>query len=222
MIHSTAFISKFATLFFCIASLTTFNNAAALADDLIKDDFSSESYAPRNAARGDWKIEDGVASVKQNDEQYKKHKNHGPIVIYTVAHDDATAVMEFKPTGCKTVVFTMDAEEGGHAFRVKMRTASKKASKGKGKKGPKSTIVTYAAKVGDKKAEQIELSNEIPKLIDGQWNRLEVTVKGDKATVKLGDQTVHVQHARIDQKKKIAKLSFSFGGIAIRKFELSK
>lgn len=33
-------------------------------------------------------------------------------------------------------------------------------------------------------------------------------------------KTISVQHGRLDQKKKIAKIGFSFGDFAIRKFDL--
>jgi len=184
---------------------------------LVNDNFTQAEYPHRNAARGDWKIEGGVAAVTQDDELYRKYKNHGPIMIYTVPHTDATAVVEFRPEGCKAVVFTMDAEAGGHAFRVRLM--------GEDPKSPKrgSAIVTYAAKKpGAAKAEMIVLANkkDVPTLQDGEWTRLEVTVIGDTATVKIGDQSFRVQHERIAQDKKIAKLGFSFGALEIRKFEL--
>ncbi len=210
---------------------------------LVKDMFTTAKFNPRNAARGDWKIEGGIASVTQDDAMFKKFKNHGPIMIYTVGHDDATAIVDIKPTGCRTVVFTMDAENGGHAFRVKLRTKrendspaeangkktngkkakSKKAKSKKGKAGPKSIIVTYAAKVGDAKAEQIVLNDQdVPSLIENEWNRLQVTVKGEHATVTLGNKTIKVQHPQIDQKKKVAKIGFSFGSMSLRNFQLSE
>lgn len=211
-------------LFVCASTVVT-------GQALINDDFSSETHQTRQALRGDWQIADGMASVKQDDELFKKYKKHGPIMVYSVPHDDATAIVEFKSLGCKTVVFTMDAEEGGHAFRIKFRPPPKKRGKGKkngnpkasGKTGPKSQVVTYLAKKeGADKAEQVLLSEDLPSLIDGEWTRLEVTVKGDMATVKVGDKVIEVQHPQIDQKKKIAKLGFSFGELAIRNFQLSE
>ncbi len=217
-------ITRFATRILCGAVLLIPLAGVASAENLIDDDFSSETYESRNLARGNWKIADGMASVEQEAELYKRHKNHGPIANYAVAHDDATAIVEFKPQGCKTVVFTMDATDGGHAFRVKLRTQPKGKGKGKAsaKKTPKSLIVTYAPKQGDEKAELIELNDELPMMVDGEWCRLEVTVTGDKATVKMGDKVIEVQHPQIDQKKKTAKIGFSFGQFAIRKFELSQ
>lgn len=215
----------------CGSALFVCASTAVTAQALIEDDFSSETHETRKALRGEWQIADGMASVKQDDELFKRYKKHGPIMVYNVPHDDATAIVEFKPLGCKAVVFTMDAEEGGHAFRIKFRPPPKK--KGKGKKnskpkaaaetGPKTQVITYLAKKeGAEKAEQVLLSEELPSLTDGEWTRVEVTVKGDKATVKFGGKVIEVQHPRIDQKKKIAKLGFSFGELAIRKFQLNE
>ncbi len=181
------------------------------AKPLIHDEFNSSEMAERNAARGDWKIANGQAKVAHNDELYKKFKNHGPIMIYTVDHTDANAVVEFKPNGCKTVVFTMDAKEGGHAFRVKLMTAAK----------PGSTIVTYGPKEGKEKAPVITLSRDVPELIDGNWNRIEMTVKGSDATVTVNGKKISVSHKRISQPKKIAKIGFAFGDFTIRKFDLN-
>ncbi len=178
---------------------------------LVQDDFTTPKHPTRKPLRGTWKVADGVASVVQDDESYKKHNNHGPILVYEVEHSNATAVTQFKSKGCKAVVFTMDAVGGGHAFRVIMR------SKSAGKPG---TIQTYAEKQGNEKAKPIVLNREVPMLADDQWQELKVTVKGDRATVEIAGKKFEVSHPRIAQKKKIAKLGFSFGQIAIRKFEL--
>ncbi len=208
----------FSLLFFGSNSALKAGPSAAVkgAKTLIDDDYSSAEYSKRNAARGPWKIENGIATVKHDDELYKKYKNHGPIMIYNVPHTDAIVVVEVKPTDCKTVVFTMDAAEGGHAFRVKLRT------QGKSKGGPSSQIVTYAAKKeGAEKAETIVLnSDDTPKLINNEWNRIEISVVGEKATFKLGDKTVQVKHPRIAQEKSIAKIGFAFGSLSLRKFSL--
>jgi hypothetical protein len=186
-----------------------------LAGNLVSDDYSTEKHPLRKALRGGWTVVDGMGSVAQDDALYKKYKNHGPIMVYEVVHTDAVAVVEFKPTGCKAVVFTMDAAAGGHAFRVQLRSATSKSKSG-------SRIVTYAAKKeGAKKAEMIVLEDEgVPKFKEGEWNRVEVRVVGGKATVKIADKTLTVTHPRIAQAKSIAKLGFSFGQLSIRNFSL--
>nr|WP_315861479.1 peroxiredoxin-like family protein [Stieleria tagensis] len=177
------------------------------------DDYTAAEHPTRQAMRGDWEIKQGIASVKQDDALYKKFKNHGPIMVYPILHRDAAAVVEFKPQGCKTVVFTMDAADGGHAFRVVLRT---------GAADQPSTIQTYTEKPAGGKAKPIVLSKDVPHLDDGQWQRIEVKVQGERATVSFGGKTFDVQHPRIAQPKKIVKLGFSFGELAIRSFELDQ
>lgn len=183
---------------------------------LINDDFTVEDYPTRKALRGNWEIvdEEEVASVAHDDELYKKYKNHGPIMVYEVDHTNAIATVEFKPIDCRTVVFTMDAAEGGHAFRVKLRT------QGKEKGGASSSIVTYGPKPDEGKPETFVLSEEVPKLKNGEWNRIEVAVSGPEATVRVGDKTIHVEHPQIARKKNIVKLGFAFGSLSIRSFQL--
>ena len=175
---------------------------------LLHDDYTQAEHKIRKAMRGDWKIDGGVASVTQDDELYKKYKNHGPIMVYGIPHDDASAEVTFKPSGCKAVVFTMDADGGGHAFRVKLSL-----------KAP-GIALTYINEPGKEKATPVFLSKELPKLKEDEWTTIKVRVVGDKATVTVGETTVEVQHEKIDQAKKIAKLGFSFGSLEIKQFDL--
>ena len=176
---------------------------------LLHDDYTQTEHKTRKAMRGDWKIDGGIASVTQDDAMYKKFKNHGPIMVYGIPHDDASAEVTFKPSGCKTVVFTMDADGGGHAFRVKLSP-----------KAP-GIALTYIKEAGKEKATPVVLSKELPKLKEGEWTTIKAHVVGDKATVTVGDTTVEVQHEKIDQAKKIAKLGFSFGSLEIKQFDLA-
>lgn len=214
------YTSSIVSLSFALVCIIGMSTQTTHAKSLVDDNYENVKHPTRKAIRGGWKIENGSATVEQDDALYKKHKNHGPIMVYSVPHTNAASVVEFKPTDCKTVVFTMDAAEGGHAFRVKLRTESKKKGKGKGKKSPSSQIVTYAAKGDKPKAEQIVLSSDVPKLINDDWNRIEIRVEGSKASVKINGEEISVAHDRISQTKKIAKLGFSFGKLSIRKFTL--
>lgn len=183
---------------------------------LVADHFDSETHATRNATRGEWTIADGMATVAHDDELYKKFANHGPIINYEVPFDDAAAVVEFRANSCKTVVFTMDGAEGGHAFRIIMRPPPTGDKPNVGK----SMAVTYTEKVGNDKPKMIPLSREVPALDNDHWTRLEVRLVGDKAKITVNGKMISVQHERLDQKKKIAKIGFAFGDFAIRKFEL--
>ncbi|NND96510.1 MAG: hypothetical protein HKN47_04175 [Pirellulaceae bacterium] len=186
------------------------SQAESPAGMLVHDDFTEGKHPTRQAARGDWKIDSGVASVTQDDALYKKYKNHGPIMIYTVAHDDAAAEVTFKPSGCKAVVFTMDAKEGGHAFRVKLSPKMPGAA------------LTYIKEPGKEKATPVFLNKELPTLKDDEWTTLKVRVVGDRATVTVNNTMFDVRHEQIDQEKKIAKLGFSFGSLSIKQFDLNE
>ena len=91
--------SVICVLFFALSSTTLFAESPASAKTLINDDYADAKYKIRKPLRGDWKIENGVAAVTQDDELYKKFKNHGPIMVYEVPHDDASAEVTFKPNG---------------------------------------------------------------------------------------------------------------------------
>lgn len=185
---------------------------------LVVDPYTAPNLKGRKAVRGDWKIDNGMASVTQDAELYKKYNNHGPLMLYEVPHCDARVVIDVRPSSCRTVVFTMDAEEGGHAFRIRLRTQTANEST-----KPSSQIVTYAASEPGQKAEMIVLSggNDVPKLVDGHWNRIQASVVGDTAVVTINTKTIRVQHPRIAQPKKSAKIGFSFGSLDIREFRLT-
>ncbi|QDT08563.1 hypothetical protein [Planctomycetes bacterium K23_9] len=199
----------FLTAALLLIATSSVSTAQINTDTLVDDHYTIDSYKIRKPLRGDWKIENGIAAVTQDDELYKKHKNHGPIMVYEVPHDDASAEVVFKSTGCKAVVFTMDATNGGHAFRIKL--------------SPKSpgSVLTYIKEPGANKATPVFLNKTLPTLTEEKWETLKVKVVGDKATVQLGDSTINVQHEMIDQPKKIAKLGFSFGSLELNKFHLS-
>lgn len=72
---------------------------AADSNELLRDDYSTPQHPTRKPQRGDWKIDDSVAFVKQDDQLYKKYQNHGPIMVYEIPHSDVSAVVEFKPQG---------------------------------------------------------------------------------------------------------------------------
>ncbi|MEM6688405.1 MAG: hypothetical protein AAF664_03195 [Planctomycetota bacterium] len=206
-------LSKILTLVAVL--LATGAVSSAFAGELtviVDDDFETSQHSIRKAVRGDWKIEGGTAKVIQDDETYKKFKNHGPMLTYEVEHKDLGAVIEFKPLDCKRVVFTFDAIKG-HAFRVILRADQEKG---------RCTIQTYTAKENDQKAKPIILDDTLPRLREDKWHRLQVQLNGSRASVVLDDRRYEVEHARIDQAKRLAKLSFAFGEIEVRKFELTR
>ncbi|WP_144060018.1 sulfatase-like hydrolase/transferase [Rhodopirellula sallentina] len=185
---------------------------------LVVDPYTDPDLPGRKATRGHWTIENGTASVAHDDELYAKYNKHGPLMLYEVPYNDAHSVVDIRPDGCRTVVFTMDAQNGGHAFRIRLRTRP-----ADGKFGPPSQIVTYGSRKPGEKAPMFVLSKrgEVPYLVDRHWNRIEASVVGDSAVVTINGETVRVEHPRIAQAKRSAKIGFSFGRFEIREFRLT-
>jgi hypothetical protein len=174
---------------------------------LLRDDFSAAKQKDRAATRGDWQVADGAIGVTQDPKLYKKFADHGPLLAYEIPHDDAEARVEFKPSGCKSVVFTMDAQSG-HAFRI-ILPADRPG-----------IIYAYDPQPGEDRPKAHPLSRELPTLSDNEWTSVKVRVVGDTATVNIGDKNFKVSHPSIDQAKTTVKIGFAFGSFQVRKFEL--
>lgn len=85
----------------------------------IVDDFSKPDWKGRQALRGEWKFENNQASCVADPKLYKKFKNHGPILRWSLAKPfkDGTVKMEFQPKKCQRTVITLN-NETGHVFRI--------------------------------------------------------------------------------------------------------
>lgn len=186
---------------------TAHAQAPKVGKTLLRDDFSLAKHKDRAATRGDWQVTDGTISVTQDPELYKKFANHGPLLAYPIPHDDAEARVEFRPSGCKSVVFTMDAESG-HAFRIVLPVERP------------GVVFGYDPQPGEDRPKAHPLSRELPSLTDDTWTSLRARVVGDTASVKIGDQNFKVSHPSIDQVKTTVKIGFAFGSLQVRKFEL--
>ena len=175
--------------------------AIVTAAPVFTDPFTEATAVPeRRAMRGDWVIAEGIAKCTQDDELYKKNKDHGPILFYDLPTRDATYRFAFKPSGCQTVVFTLNGE-GGHVFRMVT------SSRGTGFR---------AFPPGDEKS--IQTRNEPEwKLAEGTWTEVMVTLKGPTATVKFGDRDpVTVEHGSYAATKVNFSLGFSFGTLEVK------
>ena len=173
---------------------------------LLRDDFSEDKHDLRKATRGQWIVADGMISVTQDDETYKKFKNHGPLLAYGLPLSDVEVRVDFKPDGCRSVVFTFDAESG-HAFRIIMTGARP------------GVVYGYDPQPGEDRPKANPLTRQLPKLSD-QWTSLRVRITGDKASIRIGDSEYEVSHPSIGQKKTVAKIGFAFGSFHVRRFEL--
>jgi len=174
----------------------------ALADSpLFKDSFDADTEVPqRRAMRGDWKINDGVATVTQNNELYKKYKDHGPIIFYDLPTTDATFRYAVKPEGCKSVVFTINGD--GHVFRFVT--------------GERGTNVRAFPPRDDHKSISTAQKPEWL-LTDCEWTTVEVEVDGETVTVKFGEhEPITVEHATYANKKTNFSIGHSFGTLSVR------
>lgn len=169
---------------------------------LLKDDFSAAKLEHRRAVRGEWKFAEGIASCTQNDELYKKNKDHGPIIFYDLAYTDATIRFSYQPDAAvKSVVFTCNGTDG-HVFR----------------------FVTSAAGTGmrafpaDAKDHQsIALAQEKALVLKaGEWVPVTITLRGAKATVKIGDFEKTYEHASLARSKSNLSVGFAFGTLSVK------
>lgn len=191
---------------FLLLLLTT----AALGADapLLKDDFSDPKLAGRRASRGEWKFADNTATCTQDDELYKKNKDHGPIIFYDLAHTDAHIEFSIKPDAAnKTIVFTSNGENG-HIFRV-----------GFGERG----AAVRAFPTDSKDHQSVSTGQEKDlKLKVGEWTKVSVDLRGPKATLKVGEFTKTYEHASYARAKTNLSIGFSFGTVSVKDVVVTK
>ena len=170
------------------------------------DDFSQAKLEGRSAVRGDWKIADGMTRCTQDDELYKKNKDHGPVVWYKVPFQDATVKFSFKPEACKTFVFTINGDNG-HVFRFVSTTAV-------------TNILVFPTDSPDHKS--LSLNRAGPALKQGEWADVVVEFRGEQAAVRIGKGfSAKVEHAAIAQPKTTVGLGFSFGSLSVKDFSIT-
>lgn len=190
--------------------LFLFLATAALAADtpLLKDDFSAPKLETRRASRGEWKFANSAATCTQDDELYKKNKDHGPILFYDLAYTDAVIHFAVKPdTANKSIVFTANSAEG-HVFRLVFSQAG---------------MGVRAFPPEEKDHKSISLGNEAPmKLKAGEWTNISVELRGSKATVKVGEITKSYEHASIARAKSNLSVGFSFGTVSVKGLVVEK
>ncbi len=169
-------------------------------------DSFTDANAPkeRRASRGPWVIADGLAKVTQDDELFKKHNDHGPILFYDLEFKDAVIEFAFKPEGAKTFVFTVNGAEG-HVFRI---VASERG-----------TSVRAFPPGGE--AKSVALENLAAPLRQGEWTNMRIELRGARAILRIGElPPVTVEHASLDRAKVNTSLGFSFGTLTVKDFSL--
>jgi hypothetical protein len=173
--------------------------SSLLAADLpFEDRFTEASLTLRKLGRGSWKIENGQAICIQNDELYKKAKDHGPMITWDIPTTDSVIEFEYLPDiDVKTMIFTVNRAKG-HAFRI-IATADT------------SRVIAFAASHDDKPA-----SAAAPAMKPGEWQKVRVELRGAKATTNVAGKTISLDQPALAGLKANITIGFSFGTLAVR------
>jgi hypothetical protein len=155
------------------------------------------------AARGVWKIADGIASCTQDDALYKRNKDHGPIVWYDATFTDGTVRFAYKPDGVKQFVFTLNGDKG-HVFRF-VHSATGLVFRGWPTPGHEAKAVSL-----------LPAGTKTPPLKGGEWIQAELKFAGNRCTVSIGDFHQTLEHASIGLPKSKLGLGFAFGTLSLR------
>ncbi len=190
--------SRFALTILALFTTSLLHSGEALFTDPFTAD---DKVAERRAMRGDWQIADGVASVTQDDALYKKFKDHGPILFYDLPTTNATFHYAVKPEGCKSIVFTLNADEG-HIFRFVSAA----------------TGTSLRAFPPEGEAKSIATGREKDWILpEKEWTPVKVVIVGSSATITIGEhEPVTVEHESYDRAKTNFSIGFAYGTLAVK------
>ncbi|MEM1068260.1 MAG: hypothetical protein AAGI63_05150 [Planctomycetota bacterium] len=205
------------TIYSVVIALTL--SAWAAADEKFADDFLRVNFEGRLAERGDWQFQDGVASCVSDPVLFKKFKNHGPILKWPREFQDATIEFELKAEDCQRVVFTLNGD--GHIFRVTLADERPEASAGQSKVPTR--IIAWATKSSKQNKGDTIQPARMPDLpaINGSWVRVQLAVKGNRATLSIGDFQTEIRHASLAREKNMVMLTFAHGQLSVRNFQMT-
>lgn len=194
--------------FLCTA-IASFVLSSIACGDGFQDDFSDAKLKTRQALRGEWKFENGIAHCVSDPELYKKFANHGPILRWPAEFTDGTLEFEFQPKDCERVVITLN--EKGHVFRMSFHEPKKTRFFGwigQSSKTNKPKVVTQ---------------DGIPSINDlnGKWVKAKIVFQGNSADVTYGDYHSKLKHECIGRKKGEFTISFASGEISVRNVKLT-
>lgn len=175
-----------------------------MGDQGFKDDFSDPNLEIRQALRGEWKYEDGVASCVSDPELYKEYKNHGPILRWPCEITDGKLEFEFKPEGCQRVVVTFNDE--GHVFRMSFRDDDK------------TSIFGWIGRSSKENKSKLIAKEGVPWIteLDGKWVNVKLEMEGDAGKIRIGDYKASLRHPSIARTKGEFTFSFAMGKCSIR------
>ncbi len=183
------------------------------------DDFSALELKGRVAERGEWQFQNGIASCVADPDLYKQFKNHGPILKWPRQFNDATIEFEMKPTNCQRVVFTLNGD--GHIFRVTLADETPGAPAGTSKVPTR--IIAWATQSSKQNKGETIKPEKLPDLpaINGKWVKMKLEVKGNRATLSIGEFQTELEHAALARDKNRVMLTFAHGAIAVRNFRMT-
>lgn len=170
----------------------------------VEDDFSSEVHATRQALRGEWVYENGVATCVSDPVLYKEFKNHGPILRWPCELVDGVLEFAVKAEGCQRLVVTFNGD--GHVFRVTMRDDEN------------SQIIGWIGRSSKENKGDHLAEVPLPKIteIAGEWVEVKLTMADGKGHLKIGDYEAALDHGSLARVKKEFTISFASGTCAVR------
>jgi hypothetical protein len=189
---------------------SVFAQSVATKKIAIDDLFSSEKLDGRTLGRGDWLVADNKASVKFNEEKFKKHANHGALLSYETKLTNAEVQLRFTPKDYDSVIFTFDAAGGGHTFRITFR------------KDKPSNAVTYTTPAEGEKAKPIVLVTVLESLIEGKENELSIKIENENVEFSINGKSYKATHKQIARPKAITKLGIQHGDLTVSKMRITE
>ena len=186
-----------------------FASLPVCAETLVEDTFNSPKLAGRDLSptRGNWKLEDGIATCTQDDALFAKNKSHGPIIWYDTAFTDAT------------VRFSIRAEKVAE-LRLH-RSMTRKATSSAWWPGKNPHHVRAWKEQGHEATAESLPVKDGPKLAEGAWVQAELKFAGDTCTIAFGENFKQTfTHPAIARKKTKLGLGFAFGTLSIRKVSI--
>ncbi|WP_372717475.1 hypothetical protein [Novipirellula sp.] len=201
-----------------VATAVLFVSSFVSAEEFV-DDFSAVELEGRVAERGEWQFQNGIASCVADPDLYKQFKNHGPILKWPRQFNDATIEFEMKPTNCQRVAFTLNGD--GHIFRVTLADETPGAPAGTSKVPTR--IIAWATQSSKQNKGETIKPETLPDLpaINGKWVKMKLEVKGNRATLSIGDFQTELEHAALARDKNMVMLTFAHGEIAVRNFRMT-
>lgn len=188
-----------------IALLLIGTTTAAADSPLLQDDFDSQKRPGRKMMRGDWQVNEGVLSCPFDEERYKKARNHGPIVFYNLKHDDAVVSFSFKASDPSAITYTTNAVKR-HCFRMVLKP---------GEYGVRAFPIQ-----GKRKSVLVD-EGETTLTGNGQWTQASFASKGDKVTVKIGDEFEKTfEHPAYEGQKTNISIAFNHGTFSLKDFKV--